>query len=157
MHPNEINTYNYNRVIFSAIADGSDYTGLAILRQSIGEFRTEEYYTFDLKNRTPVGVEEFIQLSGKCTDPYKKEYNTKTGELKESGDQNVDYHALSGDSLHDVPTSVFNRETGKFNIPELKRWIEAAKFLTSQRGTDWDTVAKRANAVGIKLDYVVVE
>lgn len=166
----ELNTYAYNYNFFSCVAEGDDYVGLATSVQQLtsqkqnGPLLENVYhgaihtaYTFDLANRLPTGSEEYIQLVDSCQELYVLEVGAEGETVSEKGQSDTYSNALSGDDLQTLPAAVFNRDTGKFNIAELKLWMEAAQFLRDQAGSDWNTIAKRAAAQGIKLDYIVAE
>lgn len=166
----ELNTYNYNHNFFSCVADGDDYLGLATsvqhltsqerrgnLLENIPQGTIHTAYTFDLAKRLPVGSEEYIQLADSCQELYVVELDNTGSVVVEKGRAETYSNALSGEDLTTLPAAVFDRESGRFNIPELKLWMEAAQFLLDQAGSDWSTIAKRAAAQGIKLDYVVAE
>lgn len=170
MNMNELNTFTYNYNFFANVAKGDEYIGLATsvqhltaqerrgnVLENIHHGAIHSAYTFDLAKRLPVGSEEYIQLVDSCQELYSVELDAVGSVVVEKGQSDTYEYSLSGEDLTLLPAAVFDRNVGRFNIAELKLWMEAAQFLIDQAGSDWDTIAKRAAAQGIKLDYVVAE
>lgn len=174
-----LNSYFYNNKFLSAIANGEAYVVLkevtetlrrgptaAQLRMptaagwnSAGGNRRVSSVPADKVDQVEQPYLQLKSITGNGDEFYYEQWN-ETGEVVESrGDSKVLNHAMSYYDACDLPGNVFDSNECKFNVANLKRWMEAAKFCRDNHAKGWDdsTFMRRAAAEGIDLDYAMAQ
>jgi len=118
---------------------------LSVPADKVGEV---EYPYLQLKSVTGSG-DEF----------YYEQWNEASEIVESRGNSKVLNHAMSYCDARDLPGNVFDSKECKFNVANLKRWMEAAKFCRDNHAKGWDdsTFMRRAAAEGIDLDYAMAQ
>lgn len=174
-----LNTYFYNNQFLTAIAGGEDYVVVEETTETLKSGPTAA----QLRMPTAAGwnsaggirrvcavpadkidqVEQpYLQLKtvvGDGDEFYYEQWNEVHEVVDSRGDSKVLNHAMSYYDARDLPSNVFDSKACKFNVVNLKRWMEAAKFCRDNHSKGWDdsTLMRRAAAEGIDLDYVMAQ
>ena len=174
-----LNTYFYNNQFLAAIANGEDCVVVEESTETLKSGPTEA----QLRMPTATGwnsaggirrvwavpadkvgqVEQpYLQLksiTGNGDEFYYEQWNENQEVVESRGDSNVLNHAMSYYDARNLPSNVFDSKACTFNVQNLKRWMEAAKFCRDDHSKGWDdsTLMRRAAAEGIDLDYVMAQ
>ena len=147
--------------VIKEIIDGAAYKALNVYRERITEdgkelYRGEQVIVEDKL----VGEDCTIVLTDRANGVVFEWWQGAGRPVMERGSE-ADVMALSANQLSPMvldamPDSVFHgdRWDAKFNVVELKKWLDARVFLATEMHKSAALRAKRAAACGIDLKYI---
>lgn len=174
-----LNTYFYNAKFLSAIANGDECVVVEENTETISAVPTDTQLRMPTASgwnsaggirriwavpADKVGQVEqpYLQLksiTGTGDEFYYEQWNETQEVVESRGNSKVLNHAMSYYDARYLPSNVFDSKACTFNVQNLKRWMEAAKFCRDNHSKGWDdsTLMRRAAAEGIDLDYVMAQ
>ena len=147
--------------ILNAICNGATYKAVNVYRERITEdgkelYRGEQVIVEDKL----VGEDCTVVLTDRANGVVFEWWQGAGRPVMERGSE-AEVMALSANSLSPMvfdamPDTVFNgdRWDAKFNVGELKKWLDARVFLATEMHKSAALRAKRAAACGIDLKYI---
>ena len=147
--------------VLNAIIGGATYKAVNVYRERITEdgkelYRGEQVIVEDKL----VGEDCTVVLTDRANGVVFEWWQGAGRPVMERGSE-AEVMALSANSLSPMvfdamPDTVFNgdRWDAKFNVGELKKWLDARVFLATEMHKSAALRAKRAAACGIDLKYI---
>lgn len=177
-----LNTYFYNNKFLTAVAAGEEYVVVEETTETIMGQPTDR----DLRMPHPAGFrtvggikrvliapadrvadceQPYLQLRsmvGDCAadgEVYYEQWDEKCVIVECRGNEKALNNSMSYYDARDLPPAVFDSKECKFNVANLNRWMEAAKYCRDNHTKGWsdEVMMRRAAAEGIDLDFVMAQ
>lgn len=147
--------------VLNAIIDGAAYKALNIYRERITEEKVELYHGQQVIIEDKlVGEDCTVVLTDRANGVVFEWWQGAGRPVMERGSEaevmTLSTNRLSPMVFDAMPDSVFHgdRWDAKFNVVELKKWLDARVFLATEMHKNAALRAKRAAACGIDLKYL---